>query len=60
VLKQLKSDPQRTLVYPSQRDLNIAHRTFDAVIADWAAKSPHYRDLISLIATSTAKLRSSD
>jgi TRAP-type C4-dicarboxylate transport system substrate-binding protein len=60
VMTQLKSDPQRTLVYPSQRDLDVAHSTFKAVIAEWTAKSPHYRDLLNLVATKTAKLRSSN
>ncbi|HEY6834075.1 MAG TPA: TRAP transporter substrate-binding protein DctP [Pseudolabrys sp.] len=60
VIEQLKSDPQRTLVYPSQRDLDIAHSAFEAVTAEWSAKSSHYRDLLNLVATRTAKLRSSN
>ena len=58
VQQRLKSDPQRRMVYPSQRDFDLARTTFKAVIVEWAAKSPHYRDLIDLIATRAAKLRS--
>jgi TRAP-type C4-dicarboxylate transport system substrate-binding protein len=60
VMEQLKSDPQRSLVAPSQRDLGIADSAFKSVIAEWADKSPHNQELLKLARAGIAKLRSSD
>jgi len=57
ILEQLRSDPNRTIVFPSPSDLEIAHAAFKAVIAEWAATSPHDSELIKLTEAEIAKLR---
>jgi TRAP-type C4-dicarboxylate transport system substrate-binding protein len=58
VMKQLKSEPNRKLTFPSQPDLDLAHAAFKAVIAEWAAESPHHRELLELVESDIANLRS--
>jgi TRAP-type transport system periplasmic protein len=57
VSEQLKSDPDRIVIYPSPSDLKIAHAAFKAVIAEWAAQSPHDSDLLRLTEAEIARLR---
>jgi TRAP-type C4-dicarboxylate transport system substrate-binding protein len=59
ILEQLKADPKRKVVFPSLSDLEIAHGAFAAVIAEWAAKSPHNGDLVKLVEAERAKLGAS-
>ncbi len=59
VMQQLKSEPNRKLTFPSRQDLDIAHAAFKAVIAEWAAVSPHHRELLELVESDIANLRSS-
>ena len=59
VLKQLRADPRRTVTVPTPADLATAQRAFKAVADDWAAKSPHNRELLTLVRAEIAKLRSS-
>jgi TRAP-type transport system periplasmic protein len=59
VMEQLKSEPNRKLTFPSQLDLDIAHAAFKAVISEWAAVSPHNRELLALVESDIAVLRSS-
>jgi TRAP-type C4-dicarboxylate transport system substrate-binding protein len=59
VMKQLKSEPNRKLTFPTQSDLDVAHAAFKAVIAEWAAASPHHRELLELVKSDIAALRSS-
>jgi TRAP-type C4-dicarboxylate transport system substrate-binding protein len=58
ILEQLSSDSNRKVVFPSPSDLEIAHAAFEAVIAEWAAKSPHDSKLLNLTEMEIAKLRS--
>jgi TRAP-type C4-dicarboxylate transport system substrate-binding protein len=58
VMEQLKSEPNRKLTFPSQSDLDIAHTAFKSVIAEWAAVSPYNRELLELVESEIAKLRS--
>jgi TRAP-type C4-dicarboxylate transport system substrate-binding protein len=60
VLEMLKSDPHRTIVIPSQRDRDIAHSAFTALIAEWEASSPRNRELLTLVKTELAKLHKAD
>jgi TRAP-type transport system periplasmic protein len=60
VLEMLKSDPQRTIVNPSQRDQDIAHSAFTAIIAEWEASSPRNRELLALVKAELAKLHTAD
>jgi TRAP-type C4-dicarboxylate transport system substrate-binding protein len=57
ILQELKSDPARTVVFPSPADLQIAHAVFTSVIAEWAAKSPHDSQLLKLTEAQIAELR---
>jgi TRAP-type C4-dicarboxylate transport system substrate-binding protein len=60
VLEMLKSDPQRTIVIPSQRDRDISHSAFTAIIAQWEAANPRNRELLTLVKTELAKLHTAD
>ena len=60
VLEMLKSDPQRTIVVPSQRDRDIAHSAFTALITEWEASSPRNRELLTLVKTELTKLHTAD
>jgi TRAP-type C4-dicarboxylate transport system substrate-binding protein len=57
VMVQLKSDPKRTIVFPSAPDLEIAHLAFKSVIAEWAAKSSHNRNILKITEAEIALLR---
>jgi TRAP-type C4-dicarboxylate transport system substrate-binding protein len=57
ILEQLKSDPNRTIVFPSPSDLEIAHAAFASVIAEWAVKSRHDTELLKLTEAEIATLR---
>ncbi len=58
VMAQLRSEPNRTLIFPSQADLDIADVAFKSVIAEWTAESPHHRELLGLVESEISKLRS--
>ena len=57
-LAQLKSDPRRTVVFPSPSDVESAQRVFASVVEEWAAQSPHNRELLALVRVEIAKLHS--
>lgn len=57
VLEQLRSDPHRSIVVPSQDDLKIAHSAFNAVIAQWAAANHENRELLDKTRALIAALR---
>ncbi len=59
VLAQLEADPRRKVVFPSPADLATARKVFASVIEEWAAKSPHNRELLALVRAEIAKFRSS-
>ncbi len=56
---QLKADGRRTVVEPSSADVAAARRVFASVTEEWAAQSPHNRELLALVKAEIAKLRSS-
>ncbi len=60
VLEMLKSDPQRTIVIPSQRDRDIAHSAFTALVTEWEASSPRNRELLTLVKAELTKLHTAD
>jgi TRAP-type C4-dicarboxylate transport system substrate-binding protein len=60
ILEQLKSDPRRKVAVPSPADLQSTQRIFASVVADWAAMSPHNRELLTLVQSEIKKLRSSN
>lgn len=57
-LKRIQSDPKRTVVFPSQPDLDTAQVAFSAVIQEWQARNPHNLELLKAVETEIAKLRS--
>jgi TRAP-type C4-dicarboxylate transport system substrate-binding protein len=58
VMDQLKSDLKRTVIFPSQVDLHTAQATFKTVIREWQAGKPHNLELLTVVETEIAKLRS--
>lgn len=58
VMEQLKSDPKRTVIFPSQSDLDTARATFGIVIKEWQARDPHNLELLTAVESEIAKLRS--
>ena len=60
VLEALKSDPKRSVIFPSPPDLDIAHRAFETVVEESAAKSPHNRELLNLTEAEIARVRSNN
>jgi TRAP-type C4-dicarboxylate transport system substrate-binding protein len=58
IIKQLKSDPKRTVIYPSRSDLDVAHVAFKTVIETWTAQDPRNRELLTLVRAQIAKFRS--
>jgi TRAP-type C4-dicarboxylate transport system substrate-binding protein len=58
VMQQLKSDPQRRIVFPSQPDLDRAQIAFKSVTEEWAEKSAGNRELLDRANVEIAKLRS--
>jgi TRAP-type C4-dicarboxylate transport system substrate-binding protein len=60
VLEQLKSDPRRQVSVLSAVDLENTQRIFASVVEDWAAMSPHNRELVALVRSEIKTLRSSN
>jgi TRAP-type C4-dicarboxylate transport system substrate-binding protein len=58
ILEKLKSDPRRTVIYPSPQDLAKARIVFDSVATQWVGGNPHNRQLLDLVEAERAKLRS--
>ena len=59
VLAQLEADPRRKVVFPSPSDSATTRLVFASVIEEWAAQSPHNRELLGLARAEIAKFRSS-
>ncbi len=59
VLTGLRADPRRTVTMPTPADLATAQRVFKTVTVDWAAKSSRNQELLTLVKTEIARLRSS-
>jgi TRAP-type C4-dicarboxylate transport system substrate-binding protein len=57
VVEQLKSEPKRTVIVPSQSDIDKAQTAFKTVIADWQAKNPQNVVLLNLLQAEIAKVR---
>jgi TRAP-type C4-dicarboxylate transport system substrate-binding protein len=58
IMADLKSDPQRRVIIPSQSDLDAAHVAFTAIAHDWASKNARNAELLKMVETELAKLRS--
>jgi TRAP-type C4-dicarboxylate transport system substrate-binding protein len=58
LMEQLKSDPLRTVIFPSQAEIDVAREAFRAVRNEWAAASPHHRQLLTAVEAEIVKFRS--
>jgi TRAP-type C4-dicarboxylate transport system substrate-binding protein len=58
VLEQLKSDPERKVIFPTQAEIGVAARVFKAVREEWAEASPHNRQLLNAVEAELRRLRS--
>jgi TRAP-type C4-dicarboxylate transport system substrate-binding protein len=58
ILEQLKSDPLRTVIFPSQAELESARAAFRTVIEAWTTQRPHNQELLQQVHAEIAKLRS--
>ncbi|MGZ5897926.1 MAG: TRAP transporter substrate-binding protein DctP [Xanthobacteraceae bacterium] len=58
IMEKLRADSRRNVVYPTPQDLAVARETFGAVVAQWADSEPRNRELLSIVQTEVAKLRS--
>jgi TRAP-type C4-dicarboxylate transport system substrate-binding protein len=56
-MAQLRSDPMRKVIFPSQADLESSGIAFRTVIEAWVAKSPRNSELLKLAEREIAKLR---
>jgi TRAP-type transport system periplasmic protein len=57
VMKQILSNPRRTVIYPSSSDLDIARVAFKAMIDEWIAESPRNLELFHTVKAEIAKFR---
>ncbi len=60
IMDHLKSEPRRTVTYPSKADMKTAQTVFDAVIADFTVASPHNAELVGAARAEVVKSRGDD
>jgi TRAP-type C4-dicarboxylate transport system substrate-binding protein len=60
MMEHLKSDPKRTVVFPSKSDMERADAAFRAVTEETMDKSAHSRELLRAAKSEIAKLRASE
>jgi hypothetical protein len=58
LLEQLKSDPLRTVIFPSQSEIDMARGAFRMIRDEWADASPHRRALLNAVEAEISKSRS--
>jgi TRAP-type C4-dicarboxylate transport system substrate-binding protein len=58
IVEQLKSDPARQVIFPSQADTYLAAQAFKAARTEWADASPHNRRLLNAVEAELRRLRS--
>ena len=57
-IEQLRADPRRTVIMPSQPELDRAQIVFKSVTEEWASRSPYNRALLDRTVAEIVKLRS--
>jgi TRAP-type C4-dicarboxylate transport system substrate-binding protein len=57
ILEKLKSDPKRTVTFPSKADLDTAQAAFKKVIDKWLAEDRRHPELLAVVQNEIAKLR---
>jgi TRAP-type C4-dicarboxylate transport system substrate-binding protein len=58
MLEQLKSDPLRTIVFPTSAEIGVAEAAFKAVRIAWAEAGPHHRVLLNAVEAEISRYRS--
>jgi TRAP-type C4-dicarboxylate transport system substrate-binding protein len=58
MVEQLKSDPQRTVVFPSETEIVVARTAFRTLRGEWADANPHHRQLLDAVEAEISKYRS--
>ena len=48
-LEQLKSDPSRTVIFPSRPEIDVAEQAFRTVRAEWVDANPHNLRLLNAV-----------
>lgn len=56
IAARLEADPRRKVVFPSATDVKNAWQIFASEIENWAARSPHNRELLARVRAEIAKL----
>lgn len=57
MMEKLKSDPKRSVTFPSNADLDTAQVAFKKVIDEWLAEDRRHPELLTAVQTEIAKLR---
>jgi TRAP-type C4-dicarboxylate transport system substrate-binding protein len=57
LMARMKSDPNRVLTTPSDKELAAAQPAFDQTIADWLKKNPRNPELLQVVKDEIAKVR---
>ncbi|HLH94095.1 MAG TPA: TRAP transporter substrate-binding protein DctP [Xanthobacteraceae bacterium] len=57
LLERLRSDPQRSVIYPSSPEVEMVANAFRTMRAEWAGANPHSRALLDLVEEELAKYR---
>jgi TRAP-type C4-dicarboxylate transport system substrate-binding protein len=57
-MKDLRSDPNRQVITPPQAELDTLQATFETVLETWRKESPRNLELLKLVETEIAKVRS--
>jgi TRAP-type C4-dicarboxylate transport system substrate-binding protein len=58
VLEELKSDPSRKVIFPSQAETDVAKQAFKVVAAEWVEANPHNRQLLNGVEAELRQIRS--
>jgi TRAP-type transport system periplasmic protein len=58
ILEKLKADSRRNVINPSQPELDKVRDTFNSVINQWVVKRPRNNEVLKIVETEIAKLRS--
>jgi TRAP-type C4-dicarboxylate transport system substrate-binding protein len=58
ILEELKSDPSRKVIFPSEAETDAANQVFKAVRAEWVEASPHNRQLLNAVEAELRQVRS--
>lgn len=59
-IEQLRVDPRRQVIIPSQLEFDRAQLVFRSVTEEWASRDPHNRALLDLAIAELVKLRSTN